>query len=185
PKGVLEQAPQFFVVVSRVDSEEQSARYQQALVKNFPNVSVIDLTQILRSVETVLNKVSFVIRFMALFSILTGLVVLISSVVLSKFQRVKESVLLRTLGAQRSQILWINALEYFLLGTLATFTGIGLSIAGSWAFARFILDIPFTPNLWPAVAVFFSITLLTVLIGMLNSREVVSKPPLEVLRQEI
>lgn len=185
PKGVLEQAPQFYVVVSRVDSEEQSARYQQALVKNFPNVSVIDLTQILRSVETVLNKVSFVIRFIALFSILTGLVVLISSVVLSKFQRVKESVLLRTLGAQRSQILWINALEYFLLGTLATFTGIGLSIAGSWAFARFILDIPFTPNLWPAAAVFFSITLLTVLIGMLNSREVVSKPPLEVLRQEI
>lgn len=185
PKGILEQAPQFYVVVSRVDSEEQSAQYQQALVKNFPNVSVIDLTQILRSVETVLNKVSFVIRFMALFSILTGLVVLISSVVLSKFQRVKESVLLRTLGAQRSQILWINALEYFLLGTLATFTGIGLSILGSFAFAKWILKIPFTPNLWPAAAVFLSITFLTVLIGMLNSREVVNKPPLEVLRQEI
>ena len=185
PKGVLEQAPQFYVVVSRVDSEAQSARFQQLLVKNFPNVSVIDLTQILRSVETVLNKVSFVIRFMALFSILTGLVVLISSVVLSKFQRVKESVLLRTLGARRSQILWINALEYFLLGTLATFTGVGLSLAGSWAFAKWMLDLPFTPNLWPALAVFVLITLLTVLIGMLNSREVVNKPPLEVLRQEV
>lgn len=185
PTGVLEQAPQFYVVVSRVESEEQSARYQQALVKNFPNVSVIDLTQILRSVETVLNKVSFVVRFMALFSILTGLLVLISSVVLSKFQRIKESVLLRTLGARRSQILWINALEYFFLGTLATITGIGLSIIGSWAFAKWMLDIPFTPNLLPSLAVFFSIVTLTVLIGMLNSREVVGKPPLEVLRQEV
>ena len=113
PKGVLEQAPQIFVVVSKVDSEEQSAKYQQQLVKNFPNVSVIDLTQILKSVESILDKISFVIRFMALFSILTGLVVLISSVVLSKFQRIQESVLLRTLGAKRKQIIRINAIEYF------------------------------------------------------------------------
>lgn len=185
PKGVLEQAPQFYVIVSRVESEAASAKYQQALVKQFPNVSVIDLTQILKSVETVLNKVSFVIRFMALFSILTGLVVLISSVVLSKFQRIQESVLLRTLGANRRQILWINALEYFLLGSFATLTGIGLSVTGSWALAKWSLHVPYTPNLLPALGVFVSITALTMLIGMLNSREVVSKPPLEVLRKEV
>lgn len=185
PKGVLEQAPQIYVVISKVDSEEQSAKYQQQLVKNFPNVSVIDLTQILKSVESILGKISFVIRFMALFSILTGLVVLISSVVLSKFQRIQESVLLRTLGAKKKQILRINAIEYFFLGSLATLTGIGLSIIGSWALAKFSLDIPFEPNLWPALYVFLGITGLTMLIGLLNSREVVSKPPLEVLRKEV
>jgi putative ABC transport system permease protein len=185
PKGVLEQAPQFYVVVSKVESEEQSAKFQQALVKNFPNVSVVDLTQILKSVKTVLDKVSFVIRFMALFSILTGLVVLISSVVLSKFQRIQESVLLRTLGAHRRQIIRINALEYFLLGSLATLTGIGLSVAGSFALAKWMLEIPYEPNLWPALIVFVSITGLTMLIGLLNSREIVRKPPLEVLRKEV
>ncbi len=185
PKGVLEEAPQFYVVISRVDSEEQSAKFQQALVQAYPNVSVVDLTQILKSVKTVLDKVSFVIRFMALFSILTGLVVLISSVVLSKYQRIQESVLLRTLGAHRRQIIRINLVEYFLLGTLATFTGIGLSIAGSFALAKFALDIPYVPNLWPALITFVSITGLTVLIGLLNSREVLRKPPLEVLRKEV
>ncbi len=185
PKGVLEDAPQFYVVISRVDSEEQSAKFQQALVQAYPNVSVVDLTQILKSVKTILDKVSFVIRFMALFSILTGLVVLISSVVLSKFQRIQESVLLRTLGAHRRQIIRINLVEYFLLGTLATFTGIGLSIAGSFAVAKFALNIPYEPNLWPALITFLSITGLTVLIGLLNSREVLRKPPLEVLRKEV
>ncbi|MEK7256725.1 MAG: FtsX-like permease family protein, partial [Bacteroidota bacterium] len=185
PEGVLENAPQFFVVISRVEDEAQSAKYQQALVRQFPNVSVVDLTQILKSVKSVLDKVSFVIRFMALFSILTGLVVLISSVVLSKFQRIQESVLLRTLGAHRRQILWINALEYFLLGSLATLTGIGLSIVGSFALAKWSLKIPYEPNLIPALIVFVSITGLTMLIGMLNTREVVTKPPLEVLRKEV
>ena len=185
PKGVLEDAPQFYVVISRVDSEEQSAKFQQALVKGFPNVSVVDLTQILKSVKTVLDKVSFVIRFMALFSILTGLVVLISSVVLSKFQRIQESVLLRTLGAHRRQIIRINALEYFLLGSLATLTGIGLSVVGSFALAKWMLKIPYEPNLWPALLVFVSITGLTMLIGLLNSREIIRKPPLEVLRKEV
>lgn len=185
PKGVLEKAPQIYVIVSKVESEEQSAFYQQALVKDFPNVSVIDLTQILKSVKSVLDKVSFVIRFMALFSILTGLVVLISSVVLSKFQRIQEAVLLRTLGAKRKQILQINAFEYLLLGALATLTGVGLSVVASWALAQFSLQIPFEPNLWPAFFTFVAITGLTVLIGMLNSREVVSRPPLEVLRREV
>ncbi len=185
PKGVLEDAPQFYVVISRVESEAQSAKYQQKLVEAYPNVSVVDLTQILKSVKTVLDKVSFVIRFMALFSILTGLVVLISSVVLSKFQRIQESVLLRTLGAHRRQITRINLVEYFLLGTLATMTGIGLSIAGSFALAKFALEIPYEPNLWPALITFVAITGLTVLIGLLNSREVLRKPPLEVLRKEV
>ena len=184
PTGVLEMAPQIYVVVSKVSSEEQSARYQQQLVKAFPNVSVIDLTQIPQSVKSVLDKISFVIRFMALFSILTGLVVLISSVVLSKFQRIRESVLLRTLGARRRLIVRINTIEYFLLGSLATLTGTALSVAGAWALARYFLNIPFQPDLLPLLYILIGITALTILIGLLNSKEVVSKPPLEVLRKE-
>ncbi|MBK6997003.1 MAG: FtsX-like permease family protein [Lewinellaceae bacterium] len=185
PKGVLERAPQLQGIVSKVQDADQSAKFQSELVKRYPSVSAIDLTQILRSVDEVLRKVSFVIRFMAMFSILTGLLVLFSSIYQSKFARIRESVLLRTLGASRRQILSINALEYFLLGALSCLAGVGLSVAGAWGLAVFAFKIPFQIEWWPLVATFFSITSLTVIIGLLNSREVVSKPPLEVLRQEV
>lgn len=185
PNGVLEQAPQSNVIVTRVESPEQSAKFQQQVVEGFSNVSIIDLTQILKSVDDVLSKVSFVIRFMALFSILTGLLVLISSVVISKYQRIKESVLLRTIGANRRQILSINAFEYFMIGTLAALTGIILALAGTWLLARFSFEIAFAPSLLPSFLLFLGITTLTVLIGLFNSRDVLSRPPLEVLRTEV
>ncbi|MBK8969435.1 MAG: FtsX-like permease family protein [Lewinellaceae bacterium] len=185
PKGVLEAAPQFHVVVSRVNSAEQSAAFQSDLVRRYPTVSAIDLTQILKSVDEVLSKVSFVIRFMALFSILTGLLVLLSSIYQGKFARVRESVLLRTLGASRKVILRIIALEYLLLGALACLAGIGLSVVGAWALAYFSFKIPFEPDWMPLLVTFLVITVITVIIGLANSREVVRKPPLEVLRQEL
>ena len=154
PTGVLEKAPQFHVVITRTENEDQSALFQRELVSTFPNVSVVDLTQILRTVDDVLGKVSFVIQFMALFSILTGLLVLLSSVIISKYQRIKESVLLRTIGASRKQILRINALEYFLLGGLAALTGILLSVAASWALAVFQFKIPYQPNFLPVLVAF-------------------------------
>ncbi|MEL7020239.1 MAG: FtsX-like permease family protein [Bacteroidota bacterium] len=185
PRGVLERAPQFQVVVTRTDSVAQSARFQQALVQSYSNVSVVDLTQVLKTVDDVLTKVSFVIRFMALFSILTGVLVLISAVVLSKYQRIKESVLLRTIGASRRQILLINALEYLLLGLLAALTGIVLASIASWALAVFSFKVPFALNLLPATILTLGITTLTVTIGLLNSRGILNRPPLEVLRSEI
>ncbi|HBL78960.1 MAG TPA: hypothetical protein DDZ79_02965, partial [Aequorivita sp.] len=100
PSGVLENAPQFNVLTTYAPTEASSARLQGALVTKFPNVSVIDLRQMYTVVEDILNKVSWIINFMAFFSILTGIIVLIGSVRTSKYQRIKESVLLRTLGAK-------------------------------------------------------------------------------------
>ena len=184
PKGVLEEAPQFHVLMTRTDSTAQSASFQRNLVQRFPNVSAIDLDLILQTLDDILSKISFVIRFMALFSISTGLLVLIGSVNISKYQRVQESVLLRTLGASRKQILSINAFEYLLLGALAAGTGVILSVGASWALAVFSFEIEFFPDLSPLLPVFVGITALTVFIGMLNSRGILNKPPLEVLRSE-
>jgi len=185
PTGVLEEAPQFHVLVTRVPSPEVSARFQQAVVKKYPNVSVIDLNLILTVLDEVLDKIGFVIRFMAGFSIITGLIVLIASVLISKFQRMQESILLRTLGASRKQILFITALEYFFLGALAAATGILLSMAASWALAKYSFKAPFNPHWLPIVVLFAAISLLTVIIGLFNSRSVLNKPPLEVLRKEV
>ncbi|MBD2756924.1 ABC transporter permease [Spirosoma validum] len=184
PSGVLEQAPQFHVLMTKVPNNQVSAQLQRALVSRFPNVSAIDLGLILKTIDEILDQISFVIQFMALFSILTGLLVLASSVVISKYQRLRESVLLRTLGASRAQILRITALEYGLLGLLASLSGILLSVIGTWALAQFVFEVAYRPNAVPLVVVTTVVTSLTILIGLFNSREVLVRPPLDVLRSE-
>ena len=184
PPGVLEEAPQFHVLITRVPTTAVSAKYQQAVVRQFPNVSIIDLDLVLSVLNDILGKIGFVIRFMAGFSIVTGLIVLIASVLTSKYQRIQETVLLRTLGATRKQILSIAALEYFILGALAAGTGLLLSLLGSWLLAKFAFDAVFIPTWWPVGILFASISLLTVGIGLLNTRSVLRETPLEVLRKE-
>ena len=184
PKGLLEDAPQFHVLLSRTPSQEVSARFQQAMVRQYPNVSIIDLGLVLHILDDLMGKISFVIRFMAGFSIITGIVVLISSVLISKYQRMKESVLLRTLGASRKQVFAITALEYWFLGSLAALTGIVLAVGASWALAHYIFDTPFHPQFFPVIILFVIVCLLTVITGLANSRGLLNKPPLEVLRQE-
>lgn len=185
PSGVLEEAPQFHVLLTRVASNEVSANFQRTIVKTYPNISMIDLGLVLSVLDEILTKMGFVIRFMAAFSIVTGLIVLIASVLISKYQRIRESVLLRTLGASRKQILVITALEYFFLGALAAGAGIILSLIASWGLAKFSFETTFTPEMLPVVFLFLLITSLTVMIGLFNSRGILNKPPLEVLRSEV
>jgi putative ABC transport system permease protein len=184
PEGVLENAPKFHVLLTRIDGAEQSANFQREVVTAFPNISVIDLNLVLETVDAVLGKVSFIIRFMAFFSIITGLLVLIGSVIISKYQRIQESVLLRTLGADRSTILKINTLEYFLLGSLAALTGIVIAIAAGSILAYFSFDTVLAPDFLVLAGTYVAITALTVVIGLSNSRDVVRKSPLEILRRE-
>ena len=185
PNGVLERAPQFHVLVTKYPNNEKMASYRREVVKAFPNVSVIDLTSILSTLNDIINKISYVIKFMAGFSILTGLIVLISSLLLSKYQRVRESVLLRTIGAGQGQILKINATEYAILGALSAATGIVIALVGSYLLARFELDLDFTIHWTPIIFIFIFIVGLTVIIGLLNSKDVIQKSPLEVLRKEL
>lgn len=184
PKGVLEDAPQFRVLTTKVPDEQASAGLQRELVRQFPNISIIDLRQVLTVVSGLLDKISLLINFMAFFSIFTGIIVLLGAVRTSKYQRVRESVLLRTLGAKSRQILKITALEYFYLGALGSLTGILLSLLGSQLLAWFLFDIRFLPSLTPFLIVFPAITFLVMVIGVGNSLGIIKSPPLEVLRKE-
>ena len=184
PKGVLENAPQFRVLTTNVSNEEASASLQQDLVRDFPNVTIIDLRQVITVIEGLLDKIAWLINFMAFFSILTGIIVLLGAVRTSKFQRIKESVLLRTLGAKSNQILKILALEYMYLGVLGAVSGILLSLLSSQLLAWQLFDSPFIPSLFPFLVLFPGISLLVMVIGLSNSIVVIKSPPLEVLRKE-
>jgi putative ABC transport system permease protein len=184
PAGVLESAPGFHVLVSRVPDAAASAQLQYAVVAKFPNVSAVDLMSVLETVDGILSKVALVIRVMSLFTVGAGLVVLASTIWSGRYQRLKESILLRTLGASRMQIWKILCAEYFMLGALASGTGILLAVGSSWALARFIFKLEYAPSMWPLLVAAVSACGLTVLIGLFTSRGVGSTPPLEILRAE-
>lgn len=182
PTGVLEAAPQFRILVTKSPDKQITADYRNAVVQSMPNASVIDLGSILVTLNDIITKVSYVIKFMAGFSILIGLIVLISSLFLSKYQRIRESVLLRTLGAVEQKIYRINAIEYAALGILSALTGILIAVIGSYLLAKFVFELDFNISWWPILGIFVFIVALTIIIGLWNSRDVVKRSPLEVLR---
>ena len=184
PRGVLEAAPTMHVMVTRVQSSEESALLQREVVKAFPNISVIDLTLILQTLDAILSRISFVIRFMAMFTVATGLLVLVGALVTGRYQRIQESVLLRTLGASRRQILQVLIVEYLSLGVLAALTGILLAMLATWALSVFVFEMSFAPPLLPLLVALLAVPALTVFTGLFISLGVLNHPPLAILRAE-
>ena len=130
------------------------------------------------------DKLGLIIRFLALFSIITGLVVLAGAVINSKFLRIKENVLLRTLGARTKQITRITLIEYAYLGIFSAITGMVLSLGGGFLLTKFFFEITFAFDWIELLVISLGVILLTVAIGWFNSREVINTPPLQVLRKE-
>jgi putative ABC transport system permease protein len=182
PTNLLEDAPGFHIITTRVASRELSAAMQRAVVRSFANVSVIDLTLVLDTVDSVLAKVSFVFRFMALFTVVTGLIVLVASILSGRYQRIQEAILLRTLGASKQQVHRILLVEYLLLGLLSALTGIALAEGGAWALARYLFDAQFHFAFLPMFIALVLVTIVTILTGLLANRGVLDRPPLEILR---
>ena len=185
PEGVLDAAPQMHVVLSRTADDETAAQVQRQIVERYPNVSAIDLSLVLSTFRDLFGRLAYVIRFMALFSIFTGLIVLAGAVVVSRYQRAEESVLLKTLGASRRTVLQIMTVEYLFLGVFAAATGIVLAIAAAWGLSYFVFDGPFVLAPWALGVAFVTVTALTIGIGLFNSRGLYDRPPLDVLRAEV
>lgn len=182
PEGVLEGAPKFHVLITKTKDDLEAAAVQAEIVKNFPNISIINLGTIVEALEEILNKISFVIQFMAFFSIATGILVLISSLIISKYQRMRESILLRTLGASSQIVSKINTLEYFFLGSLASLSGLVLSFLATWLLSEFVFDFTFRGAWFEAFILYLLITSLTIILGWLNGRKISNQPPMEILR---
>ena len=182
PDGVLEEAPKFHVIITKTSTDKQAAEMQAEMVREFPNISIINLGTIVETLEEILGKISFVIQFMAFFSIATGILVLISSLIISKYQRMRESILLRTLGASSALVRQINTLEYFFLGSLASLSGILLSFLATFLLGKFVFQLNFSLAWKEGLVIYLVITLLTIVLGWLNGRKIINQPPMEVLR---
>ncbi|GEO22596.1 ABC transporter permease [Cyclobacterium qasimii] len=182
PDKVLDNAPKFHVLITKTKDDIASANIQNTIVRQFPNVSVVNLSMIVETLEDLLGKIGFVIQFMAFFSILTGILVLISSLLISKFQRVRENILLRTIGAERKVLIKINILEYLFLGSLAAGGGLVLSVLASFLLSYFVFEIAFSLAWQPLFIVFGLITGLTVFLGWINSLNILKANTMDILR---
>jgi putative ABC transport system permease protein len=122
---------------------------------------------------------------MALFSVLTGLIVLAGAVLISRFQRIEESVLLKTLGASRKTVLQIMSVEYLVLGLAASLTGILLALVAGWTISLFVFEATLSVPFGSVGIIMASVVVLTLVIGHLNSRGVYDRSALDVLRNEV
>jgi putative ABC transport system permease protein len=183
PPGPLAGAPQTVVFLTRVADAGARAALQRAVVERAPNVSSIDLALIQRAVGSILDKVAIAIRFMALFSVATGALVLLSAIAASRRQRLREGVLLKTLGATRAQIARIMLSEYAALGVLASATGIVLSLGGAWALTRYLFQSRFSPAALPLGAIALLMIALTAGVGLWSSRDVFAETAMAALRE--
>jgi putative ABC transport system permease protein len=184
PTEVLQGAPQTWVMLARAPDGPARATAQRDVVRRYSNVAVLDLTAIQAALDDVLGRVAAVIRFLAAFSVATGFIVLLGAVLSGRLQRIRESVLLRTLGATRRQIARVLLAEYLTLGLLASLAGILLAVGAGWALAKWLFEVDYTVPVLPLLWLALGVTALSAAVGLLASREVFRHTPLEALREE-
>ncbi len=176
-------APKQWAAVIAVKNEKAIAPLQRKVVEHFPNVSSLDISLVRRTINDIINKVSLAVRFLALFCLAMGVPVLFSAVAATRRDRLRESVLLKTLGATQRQVLRILFTEYALLGALGGACGMGLSTLGGWALVRFVFEAPFHFAFGPAAAIAGAMLAMAVGIGLLTAREVFRETPMAALRE--
>lgn len=184
PSGPLNDAPQSLVLLTRADDPAAMGRLQRAVVEGHPNVTSIDLRSIQQTIERIIASAALAVRFMALFSLVTGVVVLVGALATSRFQRLREAALLKTLGATRRQVMRVMVTEYAALGVLAVVVATGLATVGGWALARWVFEVPFVMP-WAAFALLAAaLVSLTVVTGLWTSFSIFRQPALEALRAD-
>ena len=181
--GALRTAPKQFVLLARVPGEENVARLQRDVVTRYPNVASVDLSLVQRTVGTIVERVSLAVRFLGAFCLAIGIPVLFSAVAATRRDRLRDAVLLKTLGATRAQVRRILLAEYAALGVLGALAGMVLSFGGAWGLAKYVFKQPFRPDWGAALGVAAILTLVTVMIGLLTGRDAYRETPMAAIRE--
>ena len=181
--GALDGAPATYMATARVPADVET-ELQDNVVAAFPNVTAIPLRGVLERVAEVLDQIAFAVRFMALFTIAAGLVVMAGALAATRYQRLYESVILKTLGATRWAIARAFAVEYACLGATAGLGGTLLAALLAWIVLRFVLDTPWTLEPETLLLGVLLTTAGSLAIGLLATVRLIGRTPLSVLRQE-
>jgi putative ABC transport system permease protein len=181
--GSIDDTPQTFVTFARVPDPSLKATIQRDLARAWPNVSTLDLSLVQQTFEDIVGRVTLAIRFMAIFAVAAGLIVMAGAISAGRFQRAREAILLRTLGARKATVRTVLLTEYAALGSLAGLSGVLLACVAGWALVRFLFDLEFRLPVLPLLVAWVGIALLAVLIGSAGNRSLFGRPPLAALRE--
>ncbi len=183
--GMLEKAPQTFVatVLKRIPETER-ARLQRSVIDEFPNVQIFDVAEVVVAVQKLVNNFVLAISFVGSFVILSGMLILIGSIGLTKSQRIYENAILKTLGARRATLAAILFAEYGLLGVLAGVIGAGFATLLSFAAAKYVFLIEWEFDAGLTVLGVLITAALVMIVGAVASFDVLFRKPLAILRSQ-
>jgi putative ABC transport system permease protein len=183
--GALESAPQMLIApINGPTTEPERSRFQRALLDKYPNISVIDVAEVVSTIGRILNNATLAVSFLGGFVLLCGVLILVGSIAMTKFQRVYEVAVLKTLGAKRKVLLVILFVEYGLLGLVAGVIGAVAASALSYAVTRFVFEIPWDFSLKIILAGIASTIALVTMVGVISSFNVLTRKPLAILRAQ-
>ncbi|KMP11363.1 ABC transporter permease [Candidatus Nitromaritima sp. SCGC AAA799-C22] len=180
--GALEGAPVTYVSTVHVPKDKELP-LQHAVVNALPNITALSTRDIIDTIENVVEKLKTLVDFMSAFTITAGLIILSGSVASTKYRRLKESAVLKILGARRKKVASILGVEYATLGVIASLVGVGLSAALSWTVMKYLVKAPW--HLQPGIMLWTLAlaVLLTTMTGIFSSLDVLKNKPLKTLRQ--
>ena len=156
---------------------------ERALFAAYPTVTVINIADVLSRIETVVDQITFVVRFLAGFSILAGLMILASSIASARFRRMREAVVLKTLGATRMRIVRTFSVEFSVLGLLAGSVGVVFANILTRVLLR-RLEVAFHLDWSATLFALVGTAVLATATGWIASYRILATRPLEVLREE-
>ena len=183
--GPLDRAPHTYIgTLNAPEDPTTRAVFQRDLVARFPNVSAIDVREVLATVQGVVDNVTFAISIVGAVALASGALILIGAVAMTKFQRVYEAAILRTLGASTRVLAAMLALEYSALGLIAGVIGAAGAVGLSWAVCRYVFEIEWQPTPVLLTAGALITTVLVGVIGVVASGDVLRRKPLATLRAE-
>jgi putative ABC transport system permease protein len=183
--GPLGRAPHTYIATLQAPVDPTArALFQRDLVTKFPNVSAIDVREVMATLQGVVDNVTLAISIVGGVALASGALILIGAVAMTKFQRVYEAAILRTLGASTRLLATMLALEYSALGLIAGLIGASAALGLSWAVCRFVFEIDWEPA--PVLLAIGAVvtTALVGVIGVAASADVLRKKPLATLRAE-
>ena len=181
--GVLESAPQTFAAttLSRIGATERQ-RLQRETVSRFPNVQVFDVADILTAVQRLINNFVVAVSFVGSFVILSGILIFIGSIALTKSQRIYENAIMKTLGARRMTLAAVLLSEYGLLGALSGVIGAFFAVALSYVVSTYLLDIEWHFDAGLFITGIVVTAAIVMVVGAAASFDVLFKKPLSTLR---
>jgi putative ABC transport system permease protein len=180
--GALAKAPVTYVGTVSLDPAQEMA-LQVAVVNALPNLTALSTRDIVNTVESVVNKLLTLVDFMSAFAIVSGLFILSGAIASTKFRRMKESAILKTLGAKRSVVASILGYEYAMLGVIAATIGVLLSTGLSWAVMEYIVKSDWHLRVGPLGWALLTAIILTTVTGIVSSLDVLRNKPIHTLRK--